>query len=136
MSRPERRVNGHAQPAPRGVRRAGIYVRVSTDEQAVLEFNSLQAQEQICRTYISMRDGDPATAERWEQADTYSDSGYSGGTLERPALRRLLTDVESGRVDTILIYKIDRLSRPFTSSIGFGNCWSTTTSIWSQPLRT
>jgi site-specific DNA recombinase len=86
-------------------------VRVSTDEQAVLEFNSLQAQEQICRTYISMRDGDPATAERWEQADTYSDSGYSGGTLERPALRRLLTDVEAGRVDTILIYKIDRLSR-------------------------
>lgn len=111
VSRPARRANGHAQPAPRTVRRAGIYVRVSTDEQAVLEFNSLQAQEQICKTYISMRNGDPAAAERWEQADTYSDSGFSGGTLERPALRRLLTDVEAGRVDTILIYKIDRLSR-------------------------
>jgi site-specific DNA recombinase len=77
----------------------------------VLEFNSLQAQEQICKTYIGMREADPASSERWMHAETYSDPGYSGGTLDRPALGRLLDQVEAGQVDTILVYKIDRLSR-------------------------
>lgn len=109
MSRPARKRPERAvRPA---VRRAAIYVRVSTDEQAALEFNSLQAQEQICRTYVTMRDSDPASPERWTYSETYSDPGYSGGTLERPALKRLMDDVAAGRVDTILVYKIDRLSR-------------------------
>jgi len=103
-----RRVSPATGPA---VRRAAVYVRVSTDEQAALEFNSLQAQEQICKTYISMRDADQGSAERWTYMDTYSDPGYSGGTLERPALKRLLDDIEAGRIDTLLVYKIDRLSR-------------------------
>jgi len=92
-------------------RRAAVYVRVSTDEQAALEFNSLQAQEQICKTYISMRDADPAAPERWTHSQTYSDPGYSGGTLDRPALKRLMADIESGQINTLLVYKIDRLSR-------------------------
>ena len=109
VSRPARKLSTPAtKPA---VRRAAIYVRVSTDEQAALEFNSLQAQEQICKTYISMRDADPAASERWTYSQTYSDPGYSGGTLDRPALKRLMADVESGKINTLLIYKIDRLSR-------------------------
>ncbi len=91
--------------------RCAVYCRVSTDEQAALEYNSLQAQEEICRTYLGMRSRDPAAHETWEHAQTYVDSGLSGGTLERPALKRLLADVEAGRIDVILIYKIDRLSR-------------------------
>ncbi len=58
-----------------------------------------------------MKTRDPASTEKWEHMQTYVDSGLSGGTLERPALKRLLADVEAGRVDVILIYKIDRLSR-------------------------
>ena len=68
MSRPARK---QASPAARpAIRKAAIYVRVSTDEQAALEFNSLQAQEQICKTYISMRDSDPAASERWTHLET------------------------------------------------------------------
>jgi site-specific DNA recombinase len=109
VTRPARRQSSVAtRPA---VRRAAVYVRVSTDEQAALEFNSLQAQEQICKTYITMRDADPAAPERWTHSQTYSDPGYSGGTLDRPALKRLMADIETGQVNTLLVYKIDRLSR-------------------------
>jgi site-specific DNA recombinase len=109
VTRPARRQT-NAAPRP-AIRRAAVYVRVSTDEQAALEFNSLQAQEQICKTYISMRDADPASSERWTHSETYSDPGYSGGTLDRPALKRLMADIESGQINTLLVYKIDRLSR-------------------------
>ena len=96
---------------PRRVLRCAIYSRVSTDEQAVLEYNSLQAQEEICAGYVAMRGRDPGADATWQVADTYRDVGYSGGTLERPSLRRLMQDVESGAVQVIVIYKIDRLSR-------------------------
>jgi len=105
-------MNGHADPLPRATaRRVAVYTRVSTDEQAILEFNSLQAQEQICKTYVSMRSDDPAAKEKWVASETYTDSGYSGGTLERPGLMRLMTDIEARRIDTIIVYKVDRLSR-------------------------
>jgi len=97
------------QAAPE--RRCAIYTRVSTDEQAALEYNSLQAQEEICKNYISIRAADPAIERKWVHVKTYSDAGYSGGTLERPSLKRLLADIEAGKVDIIVAYKIDRISR-------------------------
>ena len=94
---------------------------MSTDEQAALEYNSLQAQEEICAGYVAMRGRDPGADATWQVAETYRDAGYSGGTLERPSLRRLLRDVESGLVQVVAVYKIDRLSR----SIGqFYQVWN------------
>jgi len=95
----------------RRILRCAIYSRVSTDEQAALEYNSLQAQEEICSGYVAMRGRDPGADATCQVADTYRDAGYSGGTLERPALRRLMEDVEAGRVQVVVVYKIDRLSR-------------------------
>ncbi len=101
--------------------RCAIYCRVSTDEQAALEYNSLQAQEEICRTYIAMRARDPGANERWIHGATYSDPGVSGGTLARPGLGHLLRDVEAGKLDAIVTYKLDRFSR----SIGqFYQVWT------------
>ncbi|MEK7315388.1 MAG: recombinase family protein [Candidatus Eisenbacteria bacterium] len=91
--------------------RCAIYSRVSTDEQAALEYNSLQAQEEICSGYVAMRGRDPGADATWQVAETYRDAGYSGGTLERPALRRLMQDVDAGRIHVVVVYKIDRLSR-------------------------
>lgn len=111
-ARAHRLAESHLEPVTRpATRRVAIYTRVSTDEQAALEFNSLQAQEQICKAYVSMRSDDPASQVKWVHAETYSDPGYSGGTLERPALKRLLVDVEAGKIEVIACYKIDRLSR-------------------------
>lgn len=99
------------EPQPARERRCGIYTRVSTDEQAAIEYNSLQAQEEICKSYIAIRGADPALERKWVHAETYSDAGFSGGTLERPAMQRLLADIETGKVDVIVAYKIDRISR-------------------------
>jgi DNA invertase Pin-like site-specific DNA recombinase len=87
--------------------RCAIYTRKSTEEGLDMEFNSLDAQREACSAYIvSQRAGG------WvELADPYDDGGFSGGTLERPALKRLLADIEGGRVDVVVVYKIDRLSR-------------------------
>ena len=72
-----------------------------------MEFNSLDAQREACEAYIASQ-----KLEGWvELADRYDDGGFSGGTLERPALKRLLADIEDGRVDVVVVYKIDRLSR-------------------------
>ena len=72
-----------------------------------MEFNSLDAQRESCEAYVASQ-----KAEGWVlMPDRYDDGGFSGGTLERPALRRLLADIEDGRVDVIVVYKIDRLSR-------------------------
>jgi site-specific DNA recombinase len=100
------------QPAPaKHVHRCAVYTRVSTEEQAGLEYNSLSAQEDLCRRYLDMRGADPAAGKTWQHVGTYSDPGYSGGILERPALKRLLADVEASRIDLIVCYKVDRLSR-------------------------
>ena len=87
--------------------RCAVYTRVSTDEGLDQEFNSLDAQREACESFI-----DSQKAEGWLPVpDRYDDGGFSGGSLERPALRQLLADIEAGRVDIIVVYKIDRLSR-------------------------
>jgi site-specific DNA recombinase len=87
--------------------RCAVYTRKSTEEGLEQEFNSLDAQREACEAYISSQ-----RAEGWLLVpDRYDDGGFSGATLERPALKRLLTDVEAQRVDVIVVYKIDRLSR-------------------------
>jgi DNA invertase Pin-like site-specific DNA recombinase len=94
-------------PATTKKLRCAIYTRKSTDEGLDKEFNTLDAQRDACEAYIASQ-----RAEGWVLVrDRYDDGGYSGGTLERPALRRLLADIEQDRIDCILVYKIDRLSR-------------------------
>ena len=90
--------------------RCAIYCRKSSEEGLELAFNSLDAQREACAAYI-----DSQRHEGWLALDDrYDDGGYSGGTLERPALQRLIRDIEAGRVDTVVCYKIDRLSRSLT----------------------
>src|SRR3981189_1015963 len=88
-------------------RRCAGYTRKSTEEGLEMEFNSLDAQRESCEAYIASQ-----RAEGWLLVpDRYDDGGFSGGTLERPALKRLMADIEARRVDVIVVYKIDRLSR-------------------------
>jgi site-specific DNA recombinase len=90
--------------------RCAIYSRKSSDEGLEQSFNSLDAQREACAAYI-----DSQRHEGWLALDDrYDDGGYSGGTLERPALQRLIRDIEAGGVDTVVCYKIDRLSRSLT----------------------
>jgi site-specific DNA recombinase len=87
--------------------RCAVYTRKSTEEGLDMEFNSLDAQREACEAYVASQ-----KAEGWLlMADRYDDGGFSGGTLERPALQRLIADIEAGRVDVVVVYKIDRLSR-------------------------
>jgi len=87
--------------------RCAVYTRKSSEEGLEQEFNSLHAQRESCEAYIQSQ-----RAEGWVLVpDDYDDGGYSGGTLERPALQRLLKDIEAGRVNVVVVYKIDRLSR-------------------------
>jgi DNA invertase Pin-like site-specific DNA recombinase len=88
-------------------RRCALYTRKSSDEGLEQDFNSLDAQREACAAYVKSQAG-----EGWKMLPTlYDDGGYSGGTMERPALRRLLADIEAGRIDVIVVYKIDRLTR-------------------------
>jgi site-specific DNA recombinase len=87
--------------------RCAVYTRKSTEEGLEQEFNSLDAQREACEAYVASQ-----KAEGWLLVpDRYDDGGYSGGTLERPALKRLMADIETQRVDVVVVYKIDRLSR-------------------------
>jgi DNA invertase Pin-like site-specific DNA recombinase len=87
--------------------RCAIYTRKSSEEGLDMDFNSLDAQRESCEAYITSQ-----KAEGWLLvADRYDDGGFSGGTMERPALKRLLADVKSAKVEVIVVYKIDRLSR-------------------------
>ena len=92
--------------------RCAVYTRKSTDEGLDMDFNSLDAQRESCGAYIASQ-----KAEGWLLVgDRYDDGGFSGGTMERPALKRLLADVQAGKVDVIVVYKIDRLSAPCSIS--------------------
>ncbi len=94
-------------PAARPTVRCAIYTRKSTDENLDSDFNSLDAQRESAEAYIRSQ-----ASEGWAALpERYDDGAYSGATLERPALQRVMVDVEAGRIDTIVIYKIDRLSR-------------------------
>ncbi len=87
--------------------RCGIYTRKSTEEGLDQDFNSLDAQREACAAYIQSQ-----KHEGWTAVPTvYDDGGYSGGSLERPALQRLLADIEARRIDVIVVYKVDRLTR-------------------------
>ncbi|MEN1705819.1 MAG: recombinase family protein [Planctomycetota bacterium] len=87
--------------------RCAIYTRKSTEERLEQEFNSLDAQRESAEAYIASQ-----KAEGWVcLPDRYDDGGFTGGNMERPALKRLMADMEAGRVDCIVVYKVDRLSR-------------------------
>ena len=87
--------------------RCAIYTRKSSEEGLEQAFNSLDAQREACEAYIKSQ-----KHEGWLLLpDLYDDGGISGGTMERPALKRLLTDIEADRVDTVVVYKVDRLTR-------------------------
>lgn len=89
------------------VKRCVIYVRKSLEEGLDQEYNSLDAQEDACKAYISSQ-----TFNGWQfTGKVYSDGGFSGGTMERPALKELLADLEEHRFDILVVYKIDRFSR-------------------------
>ncbi len=87
--------------------RCAIYTRKSTEEGLDQAFNSLDARREAAEAYIASQKHEGWTC----LPDRYDDGGFSGGSMDRPALRRLLTDVEAGRIDCILVYKVDRLSR-------------------------
>lgn len=87
--------------------RCAIYTRVSTDQGLEQEFNSLDAQREASEAYIKSQ-----AHEGWVcLRDAYDDGGYSGGSMERPALQRLLAYVRAGKLDVIVVYKVDRLTR-------------------------
>lgn len=88
-------------------KRCAVYTRVSTDERLDQSFNSLDAQREAGHAYVASQ-----RAEGWlPVADDYDDGGYSGGNVERPALKRLLDDIMADEIDIVVVYKIDRLTR-------------------------
>lgn len=90
--------------------RCAVYTRKSSEEGLEQEFNSLDAQREACSAYIASQVG-----LGWKLvADRYDDGGISGGTMERPALRRLLADIAAKKADVVVVYKIDRLTRSLT----------------------
>src|ERR1039457_4282104 len=90
--------------------RCAIYTRKSSEEGLEQNFNSLDAQREACSAYIQSQ-----RHEGWREVTAaYDDGGYSGGNLERPALQRLLADIKARKVDLIVVYKIDRLTRSLT----------------------
>src|SRR5678815_111984 len=92
---------------PRRAVRCAVYTRKSSEEGLEMSFNSLDAQREACQSFIASQ-----RQEGWKALPTlYDDGGYSGGSMERPALKRLLEAVEHGQVDTIVVYKVDRLTR-------------------------
>ena len=93
--------------------RCAIYTRKSSEEGLEQEFNSLDAQRESCEAYVKSQ-----RAEGWVPLpDRYDDGGFSGGTTERPALQCLLGDVKAGRVDVVVVYKVDRLTRSLSDFV-------------------
>ena len=86
--------------------KCAIYTRKSTEHGLEQEFNSLQNQEESCKAYIASQGFNG-----WQYYKTYSDAAISGGTMERPALKQMLDDMAHGMVNTVVVYKVDRLSR-------------------------
>src|SRR5262249_52814426 len=94
-------------PHQRKLVRCAIYTRKSTEEGLQQEFNSLEAQREAAQAYIASQQH-----EGWIcLPERYDDGGFSGGNMDRPALRRLLDDMAAGHIDCVLVYKVDRLSR-------------------------
>jgi site-specific DNA recombinase len=94
-------------PAENPPVRCAIYTRKSSDEGLEQSFNSLDAQREACEAYVLSQ-----RHERWQALATrYDDGGFSGGSMERPALKTLMADIEAGKIDLIIVYKVDRLTR-------------------------
>jgi DNA invertase Pin-like site-specific DNA recombinase len=90
--------------------RCAVYTRKSSEEGLEQSFNSLHAQREACEAYVQSQKG-----EGWSLIRTgYDDGGFSGGNLDRPALKSLMADVEAGRIDVVVVYKVDRLTRSLT----------------------
>jgi site-specific DNA recombinase len=95
-----------ANPRPKA-RRCAVYTRKSSEEGLEQDFNSLHAQREACESFIKSQQG-----EGWRLVPAaYDDGGLSGGTMERAGLQRLMEDVRAGRIDTVVVYKVDRLTR-------------------------
>jgi site-specific DNA recombinase len=93
--------------ASNAIRRCAVYTRKSSEEGLEQDFNSLHAQREACEAYIRSQQG-----EGWRlRKSAYNDGGLSGATMERPALKQLLADIEEGLVDVVVVYKVDRLTR-------------------------
>src|SRR5882757_8936653 len=104
--RPDQRGPG-MNGTPKKVFRCAIYTRKSTEHNLDLEFNSLDAQREACEAYIKSQ-----AHEGWRLVpDRYDDGAFSGASLDRPALQKLLAEVRSGAIDIIVVYKVDRLTR-------------------------
>ncbi len=101
-------INSERTPRKLGKKvRCAIYTRKSTDEGLEQAFNSLDAQREACTAYVLSQ-----KHEGWMALPSmYDDGGYSGGNIERPALQRLIAEIEAGKVDTVVVYKVDRLTR-------------------------
>jgi site-specific DNA recombinase len=100
-------MTGQRQISSKPAIRCAIYTRVSTDQGLEQEFNSLDAQREASEAYIKSQ-----AHEGWMcLKDQYDDGGFSGGSLERPALQRLLADIRDNKLDVIVVYKVDRLTR-------------------------
>jgi DNA invertase Pin-like site-specific DNA recombinase len=94
-----------ASPVADARKRCAIYTRKSTSAGLEMDFNSLDAQREACLAYIARQEG-------WEVVDErYDDGGFTGANIERPAFQRLLQDLDAGRIDIVVVYKVDRLSR-------------------------
>ena len=87
--------------------RCAIYTRKSTEEGLEQGFNSLHAQREACEAYVLSQAGEGWVA----LSAVYDDGGFSGGTMDRPGLQRLLADIDRGLVDVVVVYKVDRLTR-------------------------
>src|SRR5436853_4100438 len=89
------------------IKRCAIYTRKSSEEGLDQSFNSLDAQREACAAYVESQ-----LHEGWRLVKTlYDDGGYSGGTMERPALQKLLKDIDDRAIDVVVVYKVDRLTR-------------------------
>jgi len=90
--------------------RCAIYTRKSTEEGLDQDYNSLHAQRDACAAYVLSQAGEGWTL----LPEVYDDGGFSGGNMERPALKRLMSDIDDGRIDVVVVYKVDRLTRALT----------------------
>jgi site-specific DNA recombinase len=115
----------------RRIVRCAIYTRKSSEDGLEQEFNSLHAQREACAAYIASQKG-----EGWILLpDHYDDGGISGGTLERPALQQLLVDIDEGRVDQVVVYKVDRLDKAGASFVSVTQSFNTATSMGRLTLN-
>src|ERR1700675_2879724 len=95
------------KPATPKTQRCAIYTRVSTDQGLEQEFNSLHAQREAAQAYVKSQ-----AHEGWRLIrDHYDDGGFSGGSMQRPALQKLLADIRERRIDIVVVYKVDCLTR-------------------------